>query len=367
MMRRLEPRPRRRGFTLIELLVVIAIIGLLISLLLPAVQAAREAARRAQCANNLKQVALAAINYEGSQGTFPPANFYYAFPQGYFGFSSFVAMSNYMEQTAIYNAINFNLAAANPGNYTAGAVSLSTLNCPSDPAGGQPYPMDYGLYYAFFGGPPGNLPQLNQFYTSYSGNAGPWNSNGANYNPQTGLWSIDADQQVQALGVIIDMGGVTTASIVDGTSGTMMYSENGHGFLSQSSQANYHQWNIGDVTNMLFQARMPPNWGWKYSDPVNDPGGVAQTRLVPDNAMSFHPGGVQAAFCDGSVHFIRDSIDSWAITQPIVGANDVGVPVGAVATNHGYTQAPGGPPWRWGVWQKISTRKGREVVSQGDY
>src|SRR6266571_149648 len=104
---------RRRGFTLIELLVVIAIIAVLIALLLPAVQAAREAARRAQCVNNLKQIGLAVANYLSSNGdTMPPST---VDPAQNVALSAMAGANHsaqarllpYLEQTTIYNTINF--------------------------------------------------------------------------------------------------------------------------------------------------------------------------------------------------------------------------------------------------------------------
>src|ERR1700757_4935439 len=109
------PSPlRRRGFTLIELLVVIAIIAVLIALLLPAVQAAREAARRAQCVNNLKQLGLSVANYESTNGCFP-GNSYSGLPGApgvpsnttFPNFSAFVRLMPYLEQSAVYNSVNF--------------------------------------------------------------------------------------------------------------------------------------------------------------------------------------------------------------------------------------------------------------------
>ena len=103
---------RRRGFTLIELLVVIAIIAVLIGLLLPAVQSAREAARRAQCVNNLKQIGLAMHNYLSTNDSVPPLMIIYS-PVGTDNtaqaFSPLARMLPYLEQTQIYNAINFNV------------------------------------------------------------------------------------------------------------------------------------------------------------------------------------------------------------------------------------------------------------------
>ena len=116
---------RRRGFSLIELLVVIAIIAVLIALLLPAVQSAREAARRGQCANNLKQLALATANYELSNQRYPPAeldcyceDWAPANLSTHNGPSAFLAMAPYLEQTQVYNAYNFSVSWRSGANVT---------------------------------------------------------------------------------------------------------------------------------------------------------------------------------------------------------------------------------------------------------
>src|SRR4029077_18917949 len=126
----------RRAFTLIELLVVIAIISVLIALLLPAVQAAREAARRASCVNNLKQLGIALHNYHDTMGAFPPGYLSIMGPVTFDntgpGWGWAARTLNQMEQSPLFNSINFVLGIEFPANQTARLTVVASFLCPTD-------------------------------------------------------------------------------------------------------------------------------------------------------------------------------------------------------------------------------------------
>jgi prepilin-type N-terminal cleavage/methylation domain-containing protein/prepilin-type processing-associated H-X9-DG protein len=375
----LHPAPSRRsrGFTLIELLVVIAIIAVLIGLLLPAVQAAREAARRAQCVNNLKQLALAAANYEGTFGAYPPGNIYNrcGCPYADDGVSPFLIMANFWEQTTAYNATNFNYAGMSAPNVTIGAIAVSTLLCPSDPTSSKPDVLSGYYYFQTQNFPPqwGSAPQ---YHTYYGGVAGPWNSAGSLFDAG-GNPIPDPLQLPAARGVIVDQGNISIASVTDGTSNTMIFTENGQGFLKSVGlgSTDSHNWNEGDPITNLIDALLPPNWTRNYNfNSAPYPYGLLLALLFGLNtASSYHPGGVNAAFCDGSVHFIKDTINTWQTTITPTNVRSAVVPVGAVAnptdsSGYFYGYSPSGTgPWTWGVWQALSSRNGGEVISADQY
>src|SRR5215475_1598603 len=125
---------RRCAFTLVELLVVIAIIGILVALLLPAIQAAREAARRSQCVNNLKQLGIAIHNYHDTAGCIPMGAF--DMKNGWQQWSALACLLPYIEQSPLYNALNFtNMAGCDPNNLintTGVRAGVNGFLCPSD-------------------------------------------------------------------------------------------------------------------------------------------------------------------------------------------------------------------------------------------
>jgi prepilin-type N-terminal cleavage/methylation domain-containing protein/prepilin-type processing-associated H-X9-DG protein len=364
---RFPSQPRRRGFTLIELLVVIAIIGVLIALLLPAVQQAREAARRIQCTNNLKQLALAAHNYADTNGCFPPGIMQRNVdPTTIYGswntnHSCFVALLPQFEQQAVYNAINWNhMVSVTSGafgiqNYTVRGAALNALWCPSDGTiSSRQAVTGYGST-AIAG-------STNVTYTSYGGCAGPY---------FTYAWPVPPFSTAYAFGAAISsmpgtigyFSSVTPASITDGTSNTMLFGERAHGLLAASSRNTYHLWFYGGITGQtLFTTMYPLNPHRRIKD-FTSLSSAGSIFVV--SASSFHPGGCNFAFADGTVRFVKDSVDSWPLSPT------TGSPVTATGTaalrqtgNWTYDYNPG---TRLGVYQALSTRTGGEVISNDAY
>ncbi|WP_165250461.1 DUF1559 family PulG-like putative transporter [Paludisphaera soli] len=337
--------PRSRGFTLIELLVVIAIIAVLIALLLPAVQSAREAARRAQCVNNLKQLALAAANYESSAGILPPGHIGASTQGGtslYTGVSAFVHLLPQMEQTQIANAYNFVVSNAAPHNQTMAGVGISALWCPSDPVASQPSALDPG-YNVFT--PPGSR----QMHLSYAACRGMWYSATPADSRDTCLSTI----QQASLGVIFPNGAARLSAITDGTSNTMIFGERARGVLAAADLPGYHWWQSGWWSDSQFDTNFAPNAHKNFKTQI----AVDGWWWMPlQAASSFHPGGVNASFCDGSVRFLKDSIASWPINNA-AGGDPVGLTYGATCSEPQMGTA------RPGIYQALSSKSGGEITS----
>jgi prepilin-type N-terminal cleavage/methylation domain-containing protein/prepilin-type processing-associated H-X9-DG protein len=223
--RKASPRARDRGFTLIELLVVIAIIAVLIALLLPAVQSAREAARRAQCTNNMKQLGLALHNYISATGAVPHvypllyAGITSTYSDGWGGWSPQSLMFPYLEQTPLYNSINYWL----PNRYSGSQSNMSLLGtriqsflCPSSPV------AKGNIACCVFIKSPGN---------NYFASVGPsifYQSNNVSANSASGVFGYDYDPRLainQIPPCCNPTAAISISDFSDGTSYTIAFGE----------------------------------------------------------------------------------------------------------------------------------------------
>jgi prepilin-type N-terminal cleavage/methylation domain-containing protein/prepilin-type processing-associated H-X9-DG protein len=348
--------PGRRGFNLIEALVVIAIIGVLIALLLPAVQAAREAARRMQCASNLRQIALALLNYQDAAGGFPLGGYmnpvYTAPDDSTNGNCWLVSVLPYFEQKTMYAAYNVNMNWGNLANLTAHATGISTLWCPSDPEVSQPavVPAE-NVFFSWEVTDPSQQATIQ--FSSYAACTGSWFAQAPSWVPN---WQAINDSNN---GLVHLQSNRKIADIIDGTSNTLMLAERGHGLLAPERRWTWHWW-VGP-SRVMFTAEWPPNPQKQLPD-----GGVDIGPLLTGNpsvfllaASSFHPYGCNFAFADGSVKFLKDTIDSWPFDPT------TGDPTSLDVDANGVYFAKRGA--KIGVYQALATRNGEEALSANQY
>lgn len=246
------PRSPNRGFTLVELLVVISIVGLLVALLLPAVMRAREAARRTSCKNNLKQLGVALHHFHDS---------YRRFPAGTENEWSWqVRLLPFLEQNSLYDRLDMGREPFESPNDVHADYVLSVLNCPSDGWGDHVHTSTL-------------IPGMDFAHTNFLG-------------------SLDGENG-QSRGMFEEYGSVRLSEVTDGTSQTLFVGERG----VVESDGQTHGW-----------------WVWGPETVTSDrfgfqPGSFAEPESA-DHWWSYHPGGAQFLFVDGSVQFLPYGISS---------------------------------------------------------
>jgi prepilin-type N-terminal cleavage/methylation domain-containing protein/prepilin-type processing-associated H-X9-DG protein len=301
LMRRIHSPTLGRGFNLIELLVVVAIIGSMLAYLLPAIQSAREAARRTQCMNNMKQLALALHNYEDMMTTFPPG--YVSFtednqPDGAeigpgWGWASMTLCQ--WEQTRVFTGINFSLPTSDPMVAGIRGLQLNTFTCPSNGGRDRPFAVDDGS---------GHVIVSDLMPGQYIGVAG-----------QLDPSAYPAENN----GIFYRNSRVRVRDIVDGTSATLMLGERSQnvanatwvGMVPGAMPCTNPTWPVQDcaTSSSLVLGHTGPS--------PDDPGVVVPSAKTAGagNFNSQHPGGSYFAFGDGSVRFIKDTVNPQAFSE----------------------------------------------------
>ena len=312
---------KTQGFTLIELLVVIAIISVLIALILPAVQSAREAARRAQCHNNLKQLALALHSYHGSYQVFPMGNPYYWYPfhEGPGDrHSLFIAILGQLEQQPLFNAVNFWVPISpeyyldpldDMPNTTVARTRLSLLTCPSESG-------MVSVDQPFAGWGNEGLRDRKIAHSSYAGSAGLWFHHPPRYGLDTSGLTWD-ELTAGDDGIFYLNSSVPIAGITDGTSNTLLLGERTRSILQPQIAKESHWWCMGSYCHTLFWTMAPMNPQRKVRQirPRRAGDSLPTQYTYTNSASSLHPGGCNFAFADGSVRFLKESISSWRVDR----------------------------------------------------
>ncbi len=344
--------------TAVEAAVAVLVIALLLGLLIPSWLRSRSEARRAGCRDNLRQLALAAQGYMGDHGCLPGGSFDSAGRAHNFGV--FVRLLPRLGEGPLYNAINMNLTHHDVENLTIGTVALGVLVCPDDPEATRPAPMHYS---GQPNSPKALLPGIwCQHFGSYAGNAGTWDLDidpGAREYPA---------RVASMNGTIFGMSSVTPAEVTDGSGMTFLFAERAHTALGLSrvssrlatwtgtALSEYHFWQSGETVDNLFETWGPPN---QHKIDVGFPK-FENMPFLAANAGSFHPGdGAHFAFCDGSVRFIKESVDSWRLSR-----KGIPTPIQYDEGTKSWSLIRGGKP---GIYQALSTRAGGEDIAGRDY
>lgn len=329
---------KRPAFTLVELLVVIAIIGILVGLLLPAVQAAREAARRMQCSNNLKQISLAALNYESTYKRFPARQSgtgSIATGAHRLRVSIFTALCPFYEQQALYNTILANPNSVPWDNKVWWNTQIPGLICPSDaydasrdargssaPNGRCSYAVNGGDNYLNSVVSPAERTDVAlSWQTQPMRNRGVF---GRHDYPRMGDIVDGTTNTLLAAERSIPTSRVDRGMVIVDASGSNLktyvplscrafwlgnqYASSAAPFTQDTSPG--CRWGDGAAFFAAFTTILPPNTAvCLLGDPNWQSGGghYAPGIWTP---TSQHVGGVQASMCDGSVRFISDSIDT---------------------------------------------------------